>query len=128
MFLRYNFFSIVWMLVIAVLSFLPSSNLPHVHFFHIDKAVHFCLYFFLFLFTAFGWLRQWRFIWLKSLPLHYVMFFCWTFGVAIELGQEVFTTDRHFDCSDIAANSLGALLAFMFWKVKLNKFFTQTML
>lgn len=116
MFLRYNFLSIGWMLLIIILSFLPGKDLPEVNIFQFDKIVHFVFYFLLFLFTAYGWRKQWQFAMLQKIALEFVLLFCFAFGLSIEFGQVIFTADRHFDLMDILANSLGAFTAFIFWE------------
>jgi VanZ family protein len=122
MFLRYNFLSIGWMLLIIILSFLPGKELPEVNIFEFDKIVHFVFYFLLFLFTAYGWRKQWQFARLQKIALAFVLVFCFLFGLSIEFGQAALTTDRHFDLHDVAANSMGALAALIIWKIVLQQF------
>ncbi len=89
---------------VAYLSLAPSDRfqatpdlLPH-----LDKAVHFILY------GIFAGLLVWaartrmRGLWALCFGLAV------GYGVAMEWGQVLFASDRHFSLLDIAANTLGA--------------------
>lgn len=125
LFLKYNLFSLFWMLTIVVLSLLPGSDLPKVEIVQIDKLVHFVFYFLLFSFTAYGWKKQSQFLFLKTAPWAVIWLVCILFGVGIELGQEFLTADRHFEWLDIFSNTSGAFVAMIAWKLHLKKIFLQ---
>ncbi len=109
MFLRYNFLSIFWCVLILVLSFLPGKDLPEVGIFQFDKLVHIIFYLLLFAFTFVGWKKQSQFIMLQNVSGLFMFVLCSGFGVLIECGQGLFTADRYFDIYDALANSIGAL-------------------
>lgn len=123
MFFRYNFLSLAWAILILVLSFLPGRNLPNVQIVALDKLVHFIFYLLLFVFTMYGWRRQLQITLLRKVPITLVWLACILFGIAIEVCQEVFTADRHFDWLDIMANSMGALAGGMAWYYLLQEKF-----
>ncbi|MBX2903299.1 MAG: VanZ family protein [Chitinophagales bacterium] len=123
MFFRYNFLSLAWAILILVLSFLPGRNLPNVQIVALDKLVHFIFYLLLFVFTMYGWRRQLQITLLRKVPIALVWLACILFGIAIEVCQEVFTADRHFDWLDIMANSMGALAGGMAWYYLLQEKF-----
>ena len=123
MFFRYNFLSLAWAILILVLSFLPGRDLLNVQIVALDKLVHFIFYLLLFVFTMYGWRRQLQITLLRKVPIALVWFACILFGIAIEVCQEVFTADRHFDWLDIMANSMGALAGGMAWYYLLQEKF-----
>lgn len=123
MFFRYNFLSLAWAILILVLSFLPGRDLPNVQIVALDKLVHFIFYLLLFVFTMYGWRRQLQITLLRKVPIALVWLACILFGIAIEVCQEVFTADRHFDWLDIMANSMGALAGGMAWYYLLQEKF-----
>ena len=123
MFFRYNFLSLAWAILILVLSFLPGRDLPNVQILALDKLVHFIFYLLLFVFTMYGWRRQLQITLLRKVPIALVWLACILFGIAIEVCQEVFTADRHFDWLDIMANSMGALAGGMAWYYLLQEKF-----
>lgn len=108
----------MWAVLIATLSLMPSSDFPKITIPHFDKLVHFSFYFILFLFTAYGWKKQSQYAFLRQSPLFFIWFICMLFGIAIEIGQETFTTTRHFDLEDILANGTGAFFALSIWKFR----------
>jgi VanZ family protein len=110
MFLRYNFLSVLWFVLIVVLSFLPGKDLPEVGIFQFDKLVHVVFYLLLFQFTMVGWKLQWQFRTLQNASGLCVFILCSVFGVLIECGQGLLTTDRFFDVYDAIANGIGALV------------------
>lgn len=123
MFFRYNFLSLAWAILILVLSFLPGRDLLNVQIVALDKLVHFIFYLLLFVFTMYGWRRQLQITLLRKVPIALVWLACILFGIAIEVCQEVFTADRHFDWLDIMANSMGALAGGMAWYYLLQEKF-----
>ena len=109
MFLRYNFLSIFWFVLILVLSFLPGKDLPEVGILQFDKIVHVVFYLLLFVLTFVGWRKQSQFRILQNVSGLLMLILCSVFGVLIECGQGLLTADRYFDIYDAIANSIGAL-------------------
>ena len=87
----------------------PASTLPHITIPNLDKIVHFTFYLVLSGLLFYGWQKQTAFVWLhKNMVLKILVVAC-TYGLAVEIMQEVFTTTRHFDLLDELTNSIGAL-------------------
>jgi VanZ family protein len=86
---------------------MPGKDLPSVSIFEFDKIVHFTLYLLLALMMYYGWKKQDSFISLHHNTLMKILIITSTYGFAVEIMQELFTTDRHFDIFDALANSIG---------------------
>lgn len=111
--------TILWALLIAVLSLLPASSLdgslfPMIPSF--DKWVHAILYFILTIFFLYELLAcrktLRRFFILLLIPLGY--------GILMEILQELFTAQRSGDYMDVLANAMGIALAWFLF-VRLGK-------
>ena len=119
-FLKYNWPSILWAAFILYLCMMPSRHLPHIGIPNFDKIVHFTFYFTFAVLTNWGWAKQQSFGALhKSAVLKIFVIAC-AYGLTIEVLQETFTTDRHFEWLDEAANSCGAAIGSLLW-VKILK-------
>lgn len=79
-----------------------SSWVSNLAFPHIDKVVHFCMFFFMTIILYF------------SFNLNKILYFIipTAIGIFIEILQHTTNTGRTFDILDIAANTAGALVAF----------------
>ena len=67
-----------------------------------------------------GWQKQKAFVWLhKNMVLKILIVAC-TYGLLVEVMQEVFTTTRHFDMLDELTNATGAVVGSLI-SVKLLK-------
>lgn len=80
-----------------------SSWVSNIIFPHIDKVVHFCMFFFmaLLIFCSFNLNKTLYFV----IPT--------IIGIIIEILQHTTNTGRTFDVFDIVANTAGALTAFL---------------
>ena len=106
------FLAILWAGVIAFFCLVDSSGIPKISISveNLDKIVHIFFHFVLtFLLYLFFW---------KSLkgsgilkPIVISIFFSFSFGIIIEILQELFTTTRHADVFDVLANLFGATLS-----------------
>jgi VanZ family protein len=109
----HNIFKILaflWTLLIFHFSLDESPSVPKINIQYPDKVVHFIFYF---VFVYF-WSKS-----LKSKPLNYlliVLFSALTLGILIEFLQKNFTHNRSFDWYDILANSIGAIVSFIYVK------------
>jgi VanZ family protein len=102
--------SFIWALVILWLSLMSGNKLPRINIPNLDKAVHFTFYFILSLLMFYGWMKQDRFPLLHIRPFLFILCIAIAYGILIEIAQETFTTTRHFELLDVAANSVGATI------------------
>ena len=112
-FLKYNTPSIIWALVILVLCLMPGKDLPNISILNFDKLAHFSVYFLLSLLMYYGWKKQNSFLALHRQTFIKILLLTSTYGFAVEIMQELFTVDRHFDIFDALANSIGAVAGSM---------------
>ncbi len=99
-----------WTLLIFYLCLDDSPSIPKINFQYKDKVVHFIFYF---VFVYF-WTKS-----LKNKTLNFVLIILFLgviTGIAIEFLQENFTNHRTFDWYDILANSVGAVVSFIYVK------------
>ena len=108
-FLKYNWPSILWAAFILTLCLLPGRDLPSVSIWEFDKVIHFAFYVILAGLMFWGWRKQDAFSALHTNTFLKILVITFTYGFAVEILQEVLTTDRHFDWLDALANSTGAV-------------------
>ena len=109
-FLRYNLPSIFWAAFILVICLMPGRDLPTVDILEFDKLVHIGVYVVLSLLTYYGWTRQQSFSNLHHHTFLKILILLASYGFAVEIMQELFTSDRHFDIYDAVANAIGAIV------------------
>ena len=97
--------AVLWTSLIAVLCLVSFKKLPTVNLSEADKYVH-SIFHLVFTLLWFGYLRL-----NTSKPIIKAFFLSLCYGIVIEIMQEVFTQTRQADLKDVAANSLGALIA-----------------
>ncbi len=115
------FLAVLYSCVITILFFISSSGMPKIGIAHLDKVVHFGIFFgFTFLWLSFLYLRNN----LKLSTRAIVMFFIVSiiYGTLIEVFQELFTSSRAFDIFDILADTLGSLTGILAFQ-KTKRFF-----
>jgi VanZ family protein len=111
--------AIGWTFLVLVLCLVKFNKLPAVQVSGADKYVHFAFHFtFTFLWSFYNRLRfgQW---FLKSSFI--IVCLSIGYGILIEILQETFTQTRKADVMDVAANTAGAITAFLvivLWKLK----------
>jgi VanZ family protein len=112
--LKKNIFSIIVALIIMYLSLAGSETFKKVSFVnipHIDKIVHFCMYFgfmSVIILENRSSLKSNRLLFLTALiPLSY--------GILMEFLQFALTITRSASLYDIAANSTGIFVALLLW-------------
>ena len=108
-FFKYNTISILWASAILVACLMPGKDLPSVTIFEFDKIVHFTLYLTLALMMYYGWRKQNSFLSLHQNTILKILLITSSYGFLVEVAQELFTTDRHFDIFDALANASGAV-------------------
>jgi len=123
-FIKYNALSILWSALILILSLLRGKNIPSFTIFEYDKIIHFVIYLLLAVMMYYGWKKQNLFSALHQYTLVKILLITSFYGFLVELLQEFFTADRHFDILDALANSAGAvagtLISMYFKKYILN--------
>jgi len=108
-FFKYNSLSILWASLILIACLMPGKDLPSVTIFEFDKIVHFVLYLALALMMYYGWRKQNSFSALHRNTALKILLITFSYGFAVEIMQELFTADRHFDIFDALANASGAV-------------------
>lgn len=63
---------------------------------------------------VYGWRKQKTFSFLQRKVLLKILLLTSVYGFAVEVMQELFTTDRHFDMLDALANSTGSIVGSFF--------------
>ena len=112
--------ALLWTGIVSYFCLVNSNEIPRINIPNIDKAVHivfhFALTFFWFLFFS-------KHLKIGTIfkPLMYSVLFSFVFGITIEILQSLVTTTRSADILDVAANSVGSILA-IFAVVICNKF------
>lgn len=113
-FFKYNTPSIFWAVFILVLCLVPGRELPSLTIWEFDKIGHFGVYLILSMLMVYGWRKQKAFPFLHTRTLLKILLITSIYGFAVEVMQELFTTDRHFDMLDALANSTGAVVGSFF--------------
>ena len=112
---RYKY-SIIISVIIFYLSLKSSTDLDEFNFFnfhHIDKAVHFCMYFGLMSILIF----ETYIIEKKKYPIIKLALIPFFLGIIMELFQGAFTTTRNADVYDVIFNTCGILFSIAFWLI-----------
>ncbi len=123
--LIFNFFSkhkllllgiaIVWTILIIIGVSLPGKNMPKVNLFsHVDKIVHFVLFF------GFCILWYWYFVNSKN-SLWLSITIGILFGIVIEFYQQACIPGRSFDVWDIAADAAGCFTVLLYRVKEIKK-------
>ncbi len=120
LFWRYNVFWIVWLALISYLSNKQSEGLPAVWFLQFegaDKLVHFVFYFTLSILILWGFKKQNVFFVLKQNTYLISFLFSFSWGGLMELAQKFIFTYRSAEWADQIVNSIGAILAIIFFRI-----------
>ena len=105
--------ALFWAGIITYFCLVTSNDLPIVNISNIDKCIH-AFFHFIFTFLWFLFFKKQLKSNYKLMPLFLSLLFSFVFGIIIEMLQELFTTTRHADVTDVLANLAGAILAFFF--------------
>jgi hypothetical protein len=113
--------SLLWMIFILIVCLLPKKDIETIDFSWLpqnaDKIVHAGFYIVLAILLSLSIIKYKT----SLLKLVSVTFFiCVLYGFLIEVLQHFFTTTRHFELMDVAANSAGAVvgLVLVFFRLK----------
>jgi len=104
--------TVIWLLIILFLSFIPSNDLPEVNGIpNIDKIVHFSLYFIFTILSLFTSLKTKRMVDKKFI-------FAGIFGIGlfVEVMQGILPLGRTFSVFDLLANVCGMLTGLLFFQ------------
>jgi VanZ family protein len=104
-------FAIGWTIIIAFLCLVKVNDLPSlgISISSVDKYFHVTFYFvFTMLWGFHSWKKQGK---IEIKKIRNIFLISIGYGILIEIMQEEFTTTRHADIMDVAANSTGALIA-----------------
>ncbi|MEM7160809.1 MAG: VanZ family protein [Bacteroidota bacterium] len=104
MFLKFQFDSLAWALIIALLSLSNEPNLPDIDFDYLDKAGHFLIYA-IFSFFIYGMRIDQK----ANAPLILAFLIPLFFGILMEYLQGTLSEVRTPEVLDAIANGLGAL-------------------
>lgn len=120
MFFRYNIYTLVWALIILILTLSPGNAIPSTGSWNIpnsDKLGHYII-FSVFAYLLYrGFAKQYTFEVLNEYPLLISMIISVCFGVVIEFIQTTIP-GRGFDVLDILANTSGIALGLSVYYLK----------
>jgi VanZ family protein len=105
--------AIFYMGIIALLSLMPVSDLPHFTIFpFIDKIVHLSMYFGLSILLCWSFEVNRK----KMLPLYALLAGVFLWGVLMEILQRTMHNGRNFEFRDMIANLTGAILGLLIYR------------
>lgn len=117
--MKYRYWiAILWAIIILVLCGMPPQDVDKVKFIdfpHIDKVVHFCLYFVMGVLVVAvlslnGTLKKSKWLLLVSISI------CFIYGWIIEIFQQVLFTGRSYEVMDIVADTAGAIVGVLLYR------------
>ena len=129
-YIRRHIFSLLTLMLIAVLSLMPAQEFPQTDIQFADKWAHWVMYGFLTLVMGIDYVLRAEYLSTKASAssaqrqryknkgaaiwqLLVIAIIASVYGGLMELGQAYLTTSRHGDWLDVLANSFGALCAFV---------------
>ena len=127
-YIRHHIFSLLTLLLIAMLSLMPAQEFPQTDIQFADKWAHWVMYGFLTLVMGIDYVLRGEYLstkpyisWHQRLAhknkgtaiwqFLFIFIVASVYGGLMELGQAYLTTSRHGDWLDVLANSFGALCA-----------------
>lgn len=105
--------AIVYLATVAVLSLMPSRDLPHFTVYpEIDKVVHLCMY------LGLSFLACWSYEISRDRmkPLYLMVAGVFMYGVLMEILQRTMHNGRNFDFRDMLANLTGAIIGILIYR------------
>jgi VanZ family protein len=121
MFFKYNIWGILWALLILIACATPGEQLPPSPFLDFDKLVHLCIFGVLQFLLLRGFRCQQNFPTLKKNYMIISLMISVGYGVLMEILQGYVFRNRSFDVLDMAANTLGVVVAALMWVFVLKK-------
>ena len=104
---------IIYLAIVAVLSLMPSRDLPHFTVFPaIDKVVHISMY------LGLSFLACWIYEIKRERmqPLYLLLAGVFMYGVLMEILQRTMHNGRSFDFKDMIANLTGAIVGILIYR------------
>lgn len=120
MFFRNNILGILWILFILLLCGLPGNDFPDLSFWSLlsfDKAAHAFVFAVLVVVLTVGFIKQYRFRWLRFRALEFSFGFAIFYSALTEYLQGVIFLNRSADIMDFTANIIGSLLGVLMFKM-----------
>ncbi len=117
--LKYHAASLLWALLIVLLSGLPGDDLPHLVFWDkvsFDKLTHAFFYAVLVVLITVGLVKQYRFSSFRKKSLRIAFAVTIVFGFAVEVLQALVFYNRSAELTDLLANTIGCLLGVLYFK------------
>lgn len=116
----YHIVLALYCLIIFVLSSIPGENFPKVDFEFSDKIVHVIIYSVLYVLFFYSLKNQSKYVKLRSSALEYSVLFTSLYGITDELHQ-YFVTNRSCEFFDWAADTAGAIIMYLIFKLAAEK-------
>ena len=115
MFFRYNVFTIIWLLLVLLLTLTPGENMPQTNVWHellsFDKVAHFFMFATLVFLMIIGLTKQYTFVKLRRDAVVISLSAGVIYGLLIEIIQFLIP-GRSFEFSDFAANFFGCFIGY----------------
>ncbi|MEM9672315.1 MAG: VanZ family protein [Cyclobacteriaceae bacterium] len=113
MFWRFNFYTLVWMLIILALILLPGRQMPQLgtSLLSPDKIAHTAVFAILVLLMIIGFAKQQTYPRLRNMAASYALILSVGYASVLE-GTQIFSEGRTIDIYDIVANTLGCGLGY----------------
>jgi VanZ family protein len=105
--------AILYLVTIAVISLIPSHDLPQfTKFKDIDKVIHVCMY------MGLSFLACWSFEIRRDRmkPLYLMLAAVFMYGVLMEILQRTMHNGRDFDFKDMLANLMGTIVGILIYR------------
>lgn len=113
--------AVTYSVVVSMLFFLPTSDLPKIGFSGVDKIVHVSIYIgAMVLWQLYFYLRQEGHLSLRMVALLLGIFV--VYGIIVEVCQELFTATREADAYDVLANFTGCAIGIFLFKIVVRIF------
>ena len=115
---------IAWFFIIIILTCMPGSDLPKIGWLNkiqFDKLVHLGLFGILVFLFSFPFFKSNLSLTKKLSRFLLIAIIASILGLAIEFIQKYFVAGRSFDLLDWAADSIGALISFLFCRSRIEK-------
>jgi VanZ family protein len=105
----YLFLWITWLITISFLLLMPGENIPNsgIDIPHLDKYLHFIMFAVLSFLFLLQKVKRKQKVTIREKIAVCLVIVC--FGLIVEIIQECFILDRHFDWWDVVANTLGTI-------------------
>jgi len=111
MFLKFNFYTIIWMLIILLLHSVTGENHTNVDLPHFDKFIHFGMFAFLSYLMVIGFSKQDRYSHLRFNAPLFTLIIATVYAVLVESIQ-LFIPIRTFDLLDLVADLVGNVFGY----------------